>query len=107
MRERGEITNDGGAIHEQLERHRRVWAVVLLDEVPHDKPDAADDEGREDVRGGPGELLAAPYEADGEYPVGACQAQLGVCERGKRGSLRDAGNEDEISDPKQKHRTVK
>jgi hypothetical protein len=63
MHEGPEIPNQRRAVHEQLERHRGVLAIILLDKVPYDEAHGSDDERREDVRGVPCELLAAPDEA--------------------------------------------
>ena len=64
MQKRPKIPNQRRSVHEQLERHSGVLAVILLYEVPYDEAYGSDYEGCEDVGGVPGELLAAPDEAD-------------------------------------------
>jgi hypothetical protein len=75
MHERPEIPNQRRAVHEQLERHRGVLAIILLDKVPYHEADGSDDERGEDVRGVPCELLTAPDEAHDKDSKGVATGQ--------------------------------
>ena len=68
MHECCKIADHGRAIHEQLERHRLVFAVIFFNDVPCDKAQGTYDERCKDVGGVPGILLTTPDKADDKNP---------------------------------------
>jgi hypothetical protein len=55
------IPHDRRPIREESKWDRRVHDDVPFDDVPCHETDCADEQWCEDVRGGPGEGLAAPH----------------------------------------------